>query len=126
RMGDHLWGYQHHGVVPDIVTLGKPMGNGHPISGVVAREDLLAEFAAARMYFNTFGGNPVSCAAALAVLDVLEEEGLVEHARATGEYVLAGLRGLAHRHPPIGDVRGRGLFFGVELVRDRETLEPAT
>ncbi|HEX7063407.1 MAG TPA: aminotransferase class III-fold pyridoxal phosphate-dependent enzyme [Woeseiaceae bacterium] len=126
RMGDHLWGYRHHGVVPDIVTLGKPMGNGHPISGVVAREDLMTEFAAARMYFNTFGGNPVSCAAALAVLDVLEEEGLMEHARAVGEHVLAGLRELAERHALIGDVRGRGLFFGVELVRDRATLEPAT
>ncbi len=126
RMGDHLWGYQHYGVVPDIVTLGKPMGNGHPISGVVARADLMQEFGSARMYFNTFGGNPVSCAAGLAVLDVLEEENLLEHARVTGEYVQQGLRELQAQHPLIGDVRGRGLFFGAELVRDRETLEPAT
>lgn len=126
RMGDHLWGYQHYGVVPDIVTLGKPMGNGHPISGVIAREDLVAEFGKARMYFNTFGGNPVSCAAGLAVLDVLREEGLMEHARKVGEHVQAGLRELKDRHPLIGDVRGRGLFFGAELVRDRKTLEPAT
>lgn len=126
RMGDHLWGYQHYRVVPDIVTLGKPMGNGHPISGVVASADLMQEFGSSRMYFNTFGGNPVSCAAALAVLDVLEEEGLMEHAREVGDYVLQRLTGLQQRHPLIGDVRGRGLFFGVELVRDPETLEPAT
>ncbi|HEX2139150.1 MAG TPA: aminotransferase class III-fold pyridoxal phosphate-dependent enzyme [Woeseiaceae bacterium] len=126
RMGDHLWGYQHYGVVPDIVTLGKPMGNGHPISGVVARPDLVQEFGSSRMYFNTFGGNPVSCAAALAVLDVLEEEKLVAHAREVGEYVQHALRELQQRHSLIGDIRGRGLFFGAELVRDRETLEPAT
>ena len=126
RMGDHLWGYQHYGVVPDIVTLGKPMGNGHPISGVVGRADLVEAFGRSKMYFNTFGGNPVSCAAGLAVLDVLEEENLVEHAREVGDYVQQGLRELQRRHPLIGDVRGRGLFFGAELVRDRETLEPAT
>jgi 4-aminobutyrate aminotransferase-like enzyme len=126
RMGDHMWGYQHYGVVPDIVTLGKPMGNGHPISAVVAREDLVTEFGKARMYFNTFGGNPVSCAAALAVLDVLRDEKLVEHARNVGEYVQSGLRELQARYPLIGDVRGRGLFFGAELVRDRDSLEPAT
>jgi 4-aminobutyrate aminotransferase-like enzyme len=126
RMGDHFWGYQHYGVVPDIVTLGKPMGNGHPISGVVTREDLLAEFGKLRMYFNTFGGNPVSCSAGLAVLDVLEEEDLMAHAHEVGGYVQAGLHDLQQRHALIGDVRGRGLFFGAELVRDRETLEPAT
>jgi 4-aminobutyrate aminotransferase-like enzyme len=126
RMGDSLWGYQHYGVVPDIVTLGKPMGNGHPISGVIARADLAQEFGRSRMYFNTFGGNPVSCAAGLAVLDVLEEEGLVAHAREVGDYVQQGLRELQRKHPLIGDVRGRGLFFAAELVRDRKTLEPAT
>ena len=126
RMGDHMWGYQHHEVVPDIVTLGKPMGNGHPISAVVARGDLVQEFGRPRMYFNTFGGNPVSCAAGSAVLDVLEEEGLMAHARAVGEYVQKGLAELATRHTLIGDLRGRGLFFGAELVRDRETREPAT
>lgn len=126
RMGDHMWGYQHYGVVPDIVTLGKPMGNGHPVSAVVARGDLVQDFGRSRMYFNTFGGNPVSCAAGAAVLDVLEEEGLVAHARAVGEYVQQGLAELATRHTLIGDLRGRGLFFGAELVRDRDTREPAT
>lgn len=126
RMGNHMWGYQQYGVVPDIVTLGKPMGNGHPISGVIARKDLVQEFGSSRMYFNTFGGNPVSCAAGLAVLDVLEEEGLMEHARKVGDYVQQGLCELQNRHALIGDVRGRGLFFGAELVRDRNTLAPAT
>ncbi|HNP35956.1 MAG TPA: aminotransferase class III-fold pyridoxal phosphate-dependent enzyme [Woeseiaceae bacterium] len=126
RMGDHMWGYQHHGVVPDIVTLGKPMGNGHPISGVVARRELVTEFGESTMYFNTFGGNPVSCAAAAAVLDVLEDEQLVENARVVGDYVLAGLRSLQKRHDIIGDVRGRGLFFATELVTDRATQAPAT
>jgi 4-aminobutyrate aminotransferase-like enzyme len=126
RMGNHFWGYQHYGVVPDIVTLGKPMGNGHPVSGVVTREDLLAEFGKSRMYFNTFGGNPVSCAAGLAVLDVLEEEDLMAHAGEVGGHVQAGFHELQQRHAIIGDVRGRGLFFGAELVRDRETLDPAT
>jgi 4-aminobutyrate aminotransferase-like enzyme len=126
RMGDHMWGYQHYGIVPDIVTLGKPMGNGHPVSAVVARRELVKTFGSKKMYFNTFGGNPVSCAAALAVLDVLEEEGLMAHARETGEYVLAGLHRLKDKYALIGDVRGRGLFFGVELVRNHDTLEPAT
>jgi 4-aminobutyrate aminotransferase-like enzyme len=125
RMGDHMWGYQHYGVVPDIVTLGKPMGNGHPISAVVARDDLVQEFGGSRMYFNTFGGNPVSCAAGLAVLDVLEEEELISHAQSVGGYVQQGLAELAARHSLIGDIRGRGLFFGAELVRDRVTREPA-
>ncbi len=126
RMGDHLWGYRHHGVVPDIVTLGKPMGNGHPISAVIAARDLLQPFGEARRYFNTFAGNPVACAAAAAVLDVLEEEDLVARAGETGEYLLHRLRELRDRHALIGDVRGRGLFLGVELVRDRTTREPAT
>ncbi len=126
RMGDHMWGYQHYGIVPDIVTLGKPMGNGHPISAVVARRELMETFGSKKMYFNTFGGNPVSCAAALAVLEVLEEEALMAHARETGEYVLAGLRRLQEKYALIGDVRGRGLFFGVELVRSHDTQEPAT
>src|SRR5690606_2378886 len=126
RMGDHLWGYRHHGVAPDIVTLGKPMGNGHPISAVVASRELMEPFGEARRYFNTFAGNPVSCAAANAVLDVIEEEHLVAHTRRIGEYLLDGLRQLAGTHSLIGDVRGRGLFLGVELVTDRATREPAT
>jgi 4-aminobutyrate aminotransferase-like enzyme len=126
RTGTHWWGYQRHGVVPDIVTLGKPMANGHPVSGVVARADLATEFAAKVMYFNTFGGNPVSCAAANAVLDVLEREQLRENARVVGEHALAGLAKLGDKHAIIGDVRGQGLFFGAELVTDRSSKAPAT
>jgi 4-aminobutyrate aminotransferase-like enzyme len=126
RTGARMWGYQHYGVVPDVVTLGKPMANGHPVSGVVARAELATEFASKVMYFNTFGGNPVSCAAANAVLDVIEKERLQENARVVGAYALDGLKRLAVNHDLIGDVRGRGLFFGAELVKDRRTGEPAT
>ena len=125
RMGDHLWGYRHYGTVPDIVTLGKPMANGYPVSAVVAREDLVREFGRTTAYFNTFGGNPVGCAAALAVLDVLEDENLVAHAHDIGQHLHQGLRALQARHAIIGDVRGRGLFLAAELVRDRRTQEPA-
>jgi 4-aminobutyrate aminotransferase-like enzyme len=125
RTGERLWGYERYGVTPDMVTLGKPMGNGHPLAAVVARREIVEAFAARAHYFNTFGGNPVSCAAGLAVLDVLEGEGLQANAQAVGEYLRDGLRGLADSHPLIGDVRGSGLFIGVELVRDRATLEPA-
>jgi 4-aminobutyrate aminotransferase-like enzyme len=125
RTGESMWGYQRYGVVPDVVTLGKPMANGHPVSGVVARAELANEFAAKVMYFNTFGGNPVSCAAAEAVLDVLEKERLQENARAVGEYALEGLKRLMAKHDLIGDVRGRGLFFGAELVTDRRKQTPA-
>jgi 4-aminobutyrate aminotransferase-like enzyme len=125
RTGRHMWGHGQYGVVPDLVTLGKPMGNGHPISGVVGRGDLLRDFGGKVMYFNTYGGNPVACAAANAVLDVLDSEGLQENARSIGDYLVAGLKELAQRHPVIGDVRGRGLFFAVDLVRDRGTREPA-
>ncbi|HEY6925446.1 MAG TPA: aminotransferase class III-fold pyridoxal phosphate-dependent enzyme [Steroidobacteraceae bacterium] len=125
RFGSHMWGHQLLGGQADIVTMGKPMGNGHPLAGVVARADLVEEFTSQNMYFNTFGGNPVSAAVGLAVLKVLEEERLLENARRVGEYVIAGLRKLQTRHPLIGDVRGRGLFFAVEMVRDRATQEPA-
>jgi len=125
RTGD-WWGHQKSGVVPDIVTLGKPMGAGHPISGVVARGELLDDYRRHEMYFNTFGGNPVSCAVAMAVLNVIDDEGLVANAAEVGEYVLEGLTSLKERHELIGDVRGRGLFFGIELVNDRESKEPAT
>jgi 4-aminobutyrate aminotransferase-like enzyme len=126
RTGRHWWSHQAYGEVPDIVTMGKPMGNGHPIAGVVARADLIERFGEWAMYFNTFGGNPVSCAAALAVLDVLEQENLLANAVETGAYVAAGLRRLQDRHPIIGDVRDKGLFFAVELVRDRAAKTPAT
>lgn len=125
RTGSHMWGHQAHGAVPDIVTLGKPMGNGHPVAGVVARAALVEEFGSRVMYFNTFGGNPVSAAAANAVLDVLEEEKLQENARSVGQYTLERLKALQARHSLIGDVRGQGLFIGVELVQDHATREPA-
>lgn len=126
RTGDAMWGFARHGLVPDIVTLGKPMGNGHPVAGMVARPEVLAEFGQRTRYFNTFGGNPVSAAVGIAVLEVIEGEGLVENARRVGDHLRAGLRTLAQRHPVIGDVRGAGLFIGVELVRDPITKEPAT
>ena len=117
--------FQTQGVVPDIVTMGKPIANGHPMGAVVTTREIADSFANGMEYFSTFGGNPVSCAAGLAVLDILRDEGLQENARATGEYLLAGLRDLSTRHPLIGDARGRGLFLGLELVRDRATREPA-
>ena len=119
------WGHELSGVIPDIVTLGKPMGAGHPVSGLVARGELLDNFRRRQEYFNTFGGNPVSCAAAEAVLQVIEEEGLVENAAKVGEYVLQLLQELQAKHELIGDVRGRGLFFGMDLVANRETKAPA-
>ncbi|MCA8893847.1 MAG: aminotransferase class III-fold pyridoxal phosphate-dependent enzyme [Parvularculaceae bacterium] len=120
-----MWGHTGQGATPDVVTLGKPMGAGHPISGVVARADVFDHFRNNTMYFNTFGGNPVSCAAGLAVLDVIERENLVANAAATGRYVYEGLQHLKSRHECIGDVRGAGLFFGVDLVSDRERKTPA-
>ena len=126
RTGKNFWGYQADGFVPDIVTMGKPMGNGHPLAGVVTRSGIVEEFAARGRYFNTFGGNPVSCAAGLAVLDVLEQEGLQANALDVGQYLVDGLRSLAQRHEAIGDVRGTGFFLGLELVEDRELKTPAT
>jgi 4-aminobutyrate aminotransferase-like enzyme len=126
RTGDAMWGYQLGGVVPDFVTMGKPMGNGHPVGGVAANSDLVDRFGLAATYFNTFGGNPVSAAAGMAVLDVIEQENLLANAREIGAYVRAGLERLMARHSIIGNVRGRGLFFGLELVTDRETKSPAT
>jgi 4-aminobutyrate aminotransferase-like enzyme len=125
RSGDGLWRFPAWGVDPDVVTLGKPMGNGHPIAAVVTRAELVDRMAERTTFFSTFGGNPVACAAALAVLDVIEEEGLVAHATAVGDELRAALRDLAARHPVIADVRGRGLMTGVELV-DPATGEPAT
>jgi 4-aminobutyrate aminotransferase-like enzyme len=126
RMGDHMWGYQAYGIVPDFVTMGKPMGNGHPLAGVVLRQDLLDRFGEVALYFNTFAGNPVSAAVGAAVLDVIEQEKLVDNARTVGAHIQAGLNQLAQRHAIVAAVRGRGLYFGLELVRDRATREPAT
>jgi 4-aminobutyrate aminotransferase-like enzyme len=126
RFGSHMWGHQRLGVVPDVVTLGKPMGNGHPLAGVVARPELINAFTERNMYFNTFGGNPVSAAVGSAVLDVLEDERLVEQAARVGRYTLERLAELQERHPLIGEVRGAGMFFAVELVSDRGSKTPAT
>lgn len=115
RLGEAMWGFERHGVVPDLVTMGKPMGNGHPIAAVAGRAGLFAEFAKQRHYFNTFGGNSVSCATALAVLEVIRAEELLENARRSGEHLQRGLGALAERHPVVREVRGAGLFVGVEL-----------
>jgi len=126
RMGSHFWGFETQGVVPDVVTLGKPIGNGHPLGAVVTTPWVARSFVTGMEYFNTYGGNPVSCAAGLAVLDVIRDERLVAHAERLGGRLRAGLEQLAGTHPLIGDVRGRGLYLGVDLVRDRAGREPAT
>jgi 4-aminobutyrate aminotransferase-like enzyme len=125
RAGTHFWGFELQDVVPDIVVLGKPIGNGYPLGAVLTTIEISASFANGMEYFSTFGGNPVACAIGLAVLDVIEHEGLQEHAHCIGQRLLNGFLDLKDRHDIIGDVRGRGLFIGVELVRDRDTLEPA-
>jgi 4-aminobutyrate aminotransferase-like enzyme len=124
RVGSHMWAFETQGVVPDIDTLGKPIGNGHPLGAVVTTPALAAAFANGMEWFNTFGGNPVSCAAGMAVLDVIEAEGLQANALRTGNHLLTRLRALDH--PLIGDVRGLGLYIGVDLVTDRATKAPAT
>jgi 4-aminobutyrate aminotransferase-like enzyme/Ser/Thr protein kinase RdoA (MazF antagonist) len=125
RVGTHFWGFETQGVVPDIVTMGKPIGNGHPLAAVVTTPKIAASFNNGMEYFNTFGGNPVSCAIGLAVLDVIAEEGLQEYAQRVGTHLMHGMRALRRKHTLIGDVRGLGLFIGVELVVDRQTLAPA-
>ena len=109
RIGSHFWGFELDGVVPDIVTLGKPIGNGHPLGAVVTTPEIAASFVTGMEYFNTFGGNPVSAEIGLAVLDVIADERLQAHALAMGERLLSGLRRL-----DFADVRGRGLFLGAE------------
>jgi len=123
RTGDTMWGFARHGVIPDIAVMGKPMGNGFPMGGVVVKPALLEVFGQHNGYFNTFGGNPVAAAAGMAVLDALAEDGLGENARGTGAYLVLQLTALAHRHEAIGDVRGRGLYVGVEIVRDKDSRE---
>ena len=125
RSGEGLWSFESAGITPDIVTLGKPMGNGHPIAAVVARSEIVDHFGVDHEFFSTFGGNPVACAAALAVLDVIDGEGLVANARTVGTGLADAIRGLADIHPAIGDVRGRGLMVGVDLVEDPASREPA-
>src|SRR6185369_16550413 len=124
RTGEHYWGFENSGVVPDIVTMAKGIGNGWPLAAVTTRREI-AEALTQRIHFNTFGGNPVSMAAGLAVLDIIDEDGLQENSRVVGGRLKAGLEELQTRHRLIGDVRGMGLMLGCELVRDRETKEPA-
>lgn len=125
RTGD-MWAFQHIDVVPDIVVLGKPMGNGHPLAGLVCSQELGREFRSQVMYFNTFAGNPVSCAVGNAVLDVIENENLLDNCQSVGSYIKQTLQELSTQHEVIGDVRGTGLFFGVELVKDRQSKTPAS
>ncbi|WP_282610589.1 aminotransferase class III-fold pyridoxal phosphate-dependent enzyme [Pelagibius sp. Alg239-R121] len=119
RNGRHMWAFQGHDVVPDIVTMGKPIGNGHPMAALVTTPEIAASFDSGMEYFNTFGGNSVSCAVGLAVLDALEQENLLENARIIGDYLLSGFRQLQQKYDAIGDVRGEGLFFGLDIVSDR-------
>jgi 4-aminobutyrate aminotransferase-like enzyme/Ser/Thr protein kinase RdoA (MazF antagonist) len=125
RLGKHFWGFESQGVVPDIVVLGKPIGNGFPLAAVVTTPEIANSFNNGMEFFSTFGGNPVACAAGLAVLDVLEEENLQQHALRVGAHLIEGLKSLQTRHALIGDVRGSGLFLGIDLVLDRETREAA-
>ncbi len=125
RVGHEFWGFETQQVIPDIVVLGKPMGNGHPLAGVVTRPEIAQSFDNGMEFFSTFGGNPVSCMVGMAVLDVIESEKLQENARITGSLLKQLLTTLKNEHPIMGDVRGQGLFLGVELVRHPGTLEPA-
>jgi 4-aminobutyrate aminotransferase-like enzyme len=124
-MGTHFWAFEAQNVVPDIVVMGKPLGNGHPIGAVITTRAIADSFDNGMEFFSTFGGNTVSCAIGIAVLDVLRDEQLQAHAQRVGAKLLSGLRALAERHEIIGDVRGSGLFLGVELVHDRASREPA-
>ena len=125
RMGDAFWGFELAGVVPDIVTMGKPLGNGHPLAALVTTREIADAFDTGMKYFNTFGGNPVSCAIGEAVLDIVEHDELQARARAVGAYFHEQLNELRARQPMIGDVRAHGLYLGVELVRDSAAKEPA-
>ena len=125
RMGSHYWGFETENVIPDIITVGKSMGNGHPLSAVITTREIADRFNNGMEYFNSFGGNPVSCAVGRSVLKVIEKEKLQENAHKTGSFLIKLLKNLKKEHPIIGDVRGRGLFIGIELVRDKNTKEPA-
>uniref|UniRef100_A0A4W5LKA4 5-phosphohydroxy-L-lysine phospho-lyase n=1 Tax=Hucho hucho TaxID=62062 RepID=A0A4W5LKA4_9TELE len=125
RIGDAFWGFELQDAVPDIVVLGKPIGNGHPLAAVIVTNAIADAFNNGMEYFNTFGGNPVSMTTGLAVLDVIQEERMQEHAKEVGNHLMNGLRELMQKYPIISDVRGHGLFIGAEMVKDRITMEPA-
>jgi 4-aminobutyrate aminotransferase-like enzyme len=124
RTGGAMWGFQRHGIVPDMVSLGKPMGNGYPVAGLVLTPDLAAAFGTNARYFNTFGGNAVAAATAHAVLSVIEDEGLMENCRLVGKVFGDGLRELAGRYDALGPIRGTGLFLGAEIVRGGDPMAP--
>lgn len=124
RTGETMWGFERHGVAPDMVTIGKPMGNGYPMAGIVLRPEVIADFGPRARYFNTFGGNPVAAAAGKAVLDTIRIDGLQQNALEVGNYLMEGLRALAGRYHAIGDVRGSALFIGVEIVADPAAKSP--
>lgn len=124
RSGDAFWGYQRHGIDPDIVSMGKPMGNGYPVAGIAVAAEVVERFGTEVRYFNTFGGNTVAIAAAQATLDVIREEKLQSRAQEVGNFIRAGLKQIAARYEFIGDVRGAGLYIGVEIVKDQATKQP--
>ena len=126
RVGEKFWGFELQNVIPDIVTLGKPIGNGHPLAAVITTQKVADDFTNGMEYFNTFGGNPVSCAIGQEVLQIVQDEKLQYHALEVGNYLKNGLKELQQKHEIIGDVRGKGLFLGIELVENRKTLKPAT
>lgn len=125
RTGEAMWGFERHGVAPDMVTIGKPMGNGYPMAGIVLRPEVIADFGPRARYFNTFGGNPVAAAAGKAVLDTIRIDGLQQNALDVGRYLIDGLKSLSDHYQAIGDVRGSGLFIGVEIVADRAQKLPS-
>lgn len=125
RVGTHFWAFETQGVIPDIVTMGKPIGNGHPLGAVITTREIANAFNNGMEYFNTFGGNPVSCAIGLEVLNVIEEEHLQHNALEVGTYWKKYLHQLQGTYPIIGHIRGSGLFLGIEMIRNSETLEPA-
>jgi 4-aminobutyrate aminotransferase-like enzyme len=124
RTGEHLWSFAAYGLVPDIVTLGKPMGNGYPVAALIVRRELMERFAESGHFFSTFGGNPVASAAALTVLDVIEDERLVARAADVGGALRRAIEQLRPRHPALGGVRGRGLLIGADIVSDAGDPDP--
>ena len=124
RLGSKMWAFEEHGVIPDIVVMGKPIGNGHPMAAVFTTKEIADSFKGME-FFSTFGGNPVSCAIGMAVMDVIEEKNLIENSKLMGELFIEGLTKLKNRYEIIGDIRGKGLFLGIELVKNRSSLEPA-
>jgi 4-aminobutyrate aminotransferase-like enzyme len=126
RSGSHFWAHQKQGVTPDVVTMGKPMGNGYPVAGLVARPEVMERFRGSYRYFNTFGGNPVACAAAMAVLEEIEQQNLQANAAKIGSLAQKALNELSRKHSVIGDVRQSGMVFGVEFLKDKATREPAS